>query len=87
MEAKAVALDAQGGASPVDAETIDRLEYGAPVLFMQLGAIEDKGDGDTLTRLYRLWAGTPGRSEAAATEYPRSTIWRTAASLNSRLNS
>lgn len=44
----AVALDAQGGASPVDAETIGGLEYGAPVLFTQVGAIEDEGDGDTL---------------------------------------
>jgi hypothetical protein len=49
MGPTAVALDAQGGASPVDAETIEGLEHGAPVLFTQAGVFEDEGDGDTLT--------------------------------------
>jgi hypothetical protein len=33
--------------------------------------------------LYKLCAETPNRSDTSATEYPRSTIWRTASSLNS----
>jgi len=34
------------------------------------------------THLYKLWADTPRRSDTSETGYPRSTICRTASSLN-----